>query len=104
MKFLASFVALMALPLLMVSAQKGPGSVACDTCLGACKANPSGVSQDCVDACNKNLDCQATITTSTAVIPTATAQPTPSSAAYGNFAYLQPLSLLGAVGVAMGMM
>lgn len=100
------FATFAAIPFAIVAAQNGPGSVACDTCLAACKANPSGISQACVDACNKNLECNATITTSTigGPSPTATGSPVPTNGALGSAYVAAPLSMLGVVGMAMALL
>lgn len=100
----SSLFAFLAAPVLMAAAQTGPGSAACDTCLAACKANPSGISQDCVTACNNNLNCNATITTSTIGTPTATIVPSPSNAATDSKVTYLPLSLLGVIGCAVGLL
>src|SRR5690349_9456285 len=45
-------------------------SSACELCLDACNANPIRVDPDCIDACNRNLNCPSATTTTAAATPT----------------------------------
>ena len=104
MKLFSYIASLLAISMTSVMAQTGPGSAACTTCLAACKANPSGVSQDCVDACNKNLQCNATIVTSTVGTSTESATYAPTStngAQHMDLAF--GMSAMGILGAAIAL-
>ena len=52
---------------------------ACDICIRACNANPTGVDPRCITACNENLDCTAPVPSGTPAANNSTITPRPAT-------------------------